>query len=470
MTVLHTAWVLIAVLATVYAVLNLPARLRLVQAAFAANQNELLQLGLSPSGIVAYMVALNIVVVLALDAISLLIFIRRARNWVAMLVSLAFVLQGVDQLLLIGNNPYVMLARSTDVISAGISDLGFGLGVISVFLFPDGRFVPRWSWVAVPALVAGIIFSMILPAAYHSPLPQALGIVSETGFYALGLASLIYRYFSVANAEEREQVKWILFGYGCLVLIWASYGLSLIIWPLQNLSAPRQILRELTGATIMTISGLILAGTFANAIIRHKLWDINFIINRTLVYLPLTGILAGVYTAAVTLLQRLFILFTGGQSMTAYVVATLLIAATFTPLKEVLQKAADRRFKEAPDRTRRLVELTNHVRAVVDIFDVQRMTGKLLDEAMHAFGAQAGAIFLGSKPNLELVHRHGEMRPGDAAVSIPLAVDGRELGVLELAPRPDGKAYSERDRKILEEAAEEVARAMELAPVERMEA
>ncbi len=106
---------------------------------------------------------------------------------------------------------------------------------------------------------------------------------------------------------------------------------------------------------------------------------------------------------------------------------------------------------------------------MVDVFDVQRMTGKFLDEAIRAFGAQAGAIYLGAKPDLELIHQHGQWQPEKSAIRIPLAVDGRELGVLELTARSDGKRYNDRDRRILEEAAAEVARAVELAPMTRIE-
>ena len=81
------------------------------------------------------------------------------------------------------------------------------------------------------------------------------------------------------------------------------------------------------------------------AITRYRLYNIDSLINRALVYIPLTGILAGVYTAGVVLFQRIFVAVTGNTSDAAIVLATLVLASVFTPVKNSLQTFVDKRFK-----------------------------------------------------------------------------------------------------------------------------
>jgi hypothetical protein len=94
-------------------------------------------------------------------------------------------------------------------------------------------------------------------------------------------------------------------------------------------------------------AGCFLPIAAAVAVLRHRLYDIDLIINRALVYIPLTGILGGLYTAGVALFQRLFVALTGDRSDAAIIVTTLVLASMFTPIRNWLQAMVDRRFKPA---------------------------------------------------------------------------------------------------------------------------
>jgi hypothetical protein len=93
------------------------------------------------------------------------------------------------------------------------------------------------------------------------------------------------------------------------------------------------------------IAGCLLPLAAAVAILHHRLYDIDVILNRALVYIPLTAILAGLYAAGVALFQRLFVAVTGDRSDGAVVITTLVLAGLFTPVKNGLQNFVDRRFK-----------------------------------------------------------------------------------------------------------------------------
>src|SRR5207248_2881004 len=109
-------------------------------------------------------------------------------------------------------------------------------------------------------------------------------------------------------------------------------------------------------------------------ILRHRLYDIDVIIRRTLIYVPLTGVVAGLYAGSVALLQKLFVAFTGEKSDAAIVITTLLLAATFTPIKNSLQALVDKRFKEAPDSMKKLKAFSQYVESVAEAVSIEQVS------------------------------------------------------------------------------------------------
>jgi hypothetical protein len=218
--------------------------------------------------------------------------------------------------------------------------------------FPDGRLVSRrWRWVVRLALffsVTGAIYSALRPGEIQNE-----GIVNPLGIEALrpvlGLldtltfalyfpllfasaASLVVR-FSRSGSVERQQIKWL-----------ALAALAIPVWFLTN--APIQavapglflVIDSLVFATVPVAAGI--------AILRYRLYDIDVVINRTLVYGSLTALLAVVYLGGVVTTQAIFRTLTGQeeQPQLAIVVSTLVIAALFNPLRRRVQAFVDRRF------------------------------------------------------------------------------------------------------------------------------
>jgi hypothetical protein len=220
--------------------------------------------------------------------------------------------------------------------------------------FPTGRPPsPRWRWLIVVGLglcaffILFATFSMeVGPSNDTWTVPNPVGLVSRDSFpivpWAVTLlsfaascvASLFVRYRR-AQAVEREQIRWLLYAAGLFFII---YALGFLTSEMKGLVADLWGILLFVGFVTLPLAIMV-------AILRYRLYDIDVIIRKTLVYAVLTALLVLVYFGSVVLLQRLFGRLTGvAQSPLAVVVSTLAIAALFTPLRRRIQDVIDRRF------------------------------------------------------------------------------------------------------------------------------
>ena len=222
--------------------------------------------------------------------------------------------------------------------------------------FPDGRLIARgWRWATGLAVVFGAVatgLAMVRPGDNEARgIPNPLGIESlgegaqalssvfdvlmSAGWLLLGsiaVASLAVR-FRRSRAEERKQLEWFLYAVVLVLLVnTASQIFSAEVLP--------SVVRELL--FVLTLEGLWVA--IGIAILRYRLYGIDILINRTLVYGTLTASLAALYFGVVVVLQMVLDLLSGRQSTLAVVASTLLIAALFNPLRRFIQSFIDRRF------------------------------------------------------------------------------------------------------------------------------
>jgi hypothetical protein len=209
-----------------------------------------------------------------------------------------------------------------------LATMGVGLVIVSIGLSPVGLL---W-YPSLPNLFS-------VSAAYQPVLDAigALGLVLAVTATTVSASSIAVRYRR-AHDEEKAQVRWI----AVAVLFLAAAGLPFVV--------ARYALNMdyATGETMLAIAlaaGCFLPIAAGIAITRYRLYNIDNLINRALVYIPLTGVLGGLYAAAVALFQRIFVAVTGDKSDAAIVLATLVLASLFTPIKNSLQNFVDRRFK-----------------------------------------------------------------------------------------------------------------------------
>jgi hypothetical protein len=151
-----------------------------------------------------------------------------------------------------------------------------------------------------------------------------------------------------ANDTEREQIKWLL--YACAVFLVVYVGGTI------GGVAGTNSLGGYVWGVFFGLSLVMLPAAIGIAVLRYRLYDIEVVINRTLVYLPLTATLIALYYGGVVVLQGLFLTLTGEQSTLAVVASTLLIAALFNPLHRRIQTFIDRRFYRSKYDARKTLE------------------------------------------------------------------------------------------------------------------
>jgi hypothetical protein len=212
------------------------------------------------------------------------------------------------------------------------------------FIFPNGRFVPRWTRWPAGVLVTGTVLLALFPNPPFNieSWPFWRFFYNGLGWLLIGVYAQIYRYVRVSSPAQRQQSKWAFFGFtvalaGYLGWIWID-----TLLPLDRPES--RVLADLVGNAVVLGFMLIIPLSFGVAIFRYRLWDIDIIINRTLVYGTLTGMLVAIYFGGVTLLQGMLRGLTGQESTVAIVASTLTIAVLFNPLRRRIQSLIDRRF------------------------------------------------------------------------------------------------------------------------------
>jgi hypothetical protein len=385
------------------------------------------------------------------------IFWRRSSDWVALLVSFSLVFVGA---FLMGPTEDGITRHHAAWIP--IKDAALLAGIVALvlvlFVFPDGRFVPRWTRFVPIAAGAGF-----LPLSL--PLPEAVfaiaGTVTALGILATGVYAGIYRYRRVSTPVQRQQTKWIAFGLAGIFASIVLWFVTFLAFPVDQ-PRPSRIYFLLIYAPTVVVIGFVLPMSVAIAMLRHRLWDVDIILNRTMVYGPLSGILLGLYIASIRLFQTLFVQFTGQESDISILLSTLVLAGAFMPLRLRLEALAQRYFKEGSDPASGLSVFATQVRSVAELADVGRMTRRLLDETVAAFHAESGAVFLRQGEALRLVQTAGAWKD-DAVIDVPIEHQGVQIGQISLGARHRSREYSPKDREALQDIANATAQVLAVA-------
>jgi hypothetical protein len=305
---------------------------------------------------------------LAFPLVGTLIASRRPNNhigWICLAAGIFWMLANLSS----GYGQYGLLARPGSVpFPAAIGSLGewmwapaLGLlGTYLILLFPDGR-LPSRRW-RLLAWLSGVVIVLMSAgnALTPGPMEDLPGIRNPFGlegypwiadategiillFPVCILASalsLVVRFFR-SGGEEREQIKWLAFAASIVGLV-SSFLIPTILVP--EAAGGTHLLWEnlLEDAMILSFAGIPVA--VGTAILRYRLYEIDIIINRTLVYGSLTATLIALYFGGIVLLQRVFVALTGQKSTLAVVTSTLIIAALFNPLRRSIQSFIDRHF------------------------------------------------------------------------------------------------------------------------------
>jgi len=329
-----------------------------IQQLSAAAVSTLQHVGLSLGDYIAFYLAVILISTLLCYAIATILLWRRSDDWMALLVSLMLMSFGPG---IISNGVRFSQWFGPAVaphVSALFDSINLTILVLVFFLFPDSRFVPRWTrWIMGLQIGFGIFF--VFFPRFTSDLANSIAVVSFLGILFSLVIAQVYRYRRVSTPAQRQQTKWVV--YSLVVSITSVVGLLAIFQPQPgSLLSALDIIANLL-LTLIPIS-------FAVAILRYRLWDIDIIINRTLVYGALTACIVGMYILVVGYLGALF---RTSNNLLISLVATGLVAVLFQPLRELLQRAVNRLLYGQRDEPYRVVSRLG-----------QRLEATLLPEAV----------------------------------------------------------------------------------------
>jgi hypothetical protein len=377
LVLIRLSCILVFALSVVVFGVNLPAQVTSLQDLFQSalaptlsfntdGASSLQALGISESRYVIFTMALLVAAALASFLVSGLILWRRADDRVALLGAAMLLSVGVVGPTAVTGTfgalvpawPWHLFSQCLIFIAA----LSFPLFFL---LFPSGSFVPRWTRWLLTGILPLAFFYAFFPHVLFSSSLSFIRTAAVVGLSLCLAVAQVYRYLQVSSPRERQQTKWVSLGViGGLVI--NSLG-DISLWFLASLH-----LTAATHALFFTpvTAFFVLLGPFyvGMAITRSRLWSIDLIIRRTLIYGLLTATLLVIYLVLVFGGQYLLANLLGPGNAVVLVVSTLIVAALFEPLRQRVQQIVDRRFYRSKyDATRILADFSETLRQEVDL-------------------------------------------------------------------------------------------------------
>jgi hypothetical protein len=276
-----------------------------------ADQAVLSGLGLTASSYAWYLLIIGLSIFTASLIAAGVISIQRSDDWMVMVVTVYFVttaaaLFRIPNALAVGQPVF-------DWTSYILEQASWRALALILFVFPDGRFVPRWvKWLAYIWIAHFALEIILFP---NSPLvmrtwPDGMGILLQVGFYAVGLFAQVHRYRNVSDPVQRQQTRWVVDAFVLVVVVYALVELITLGIPALQV---RGIGYLLTNGIKAVVGFLFLAipAAFIFSSMRYRLWELDFLVNRTLIYGMALLALAGAYLGTMTLLVRAQAFFRG---------------------------------------------------------------------------------------------------------------------------------------------------------------
>ncbi|MBV9324528.1 MAG: hypothetical protein JO352_12145 [Chloroflexi bacterium] len=397
-------------------------------------------------------------------AVASIILWQRSDDWLALHVAAAlagFVVWVIPALQSLAEtpSPWQLPARLAQA-------LGMSSTVAFLYVFPDGRFVPSWTRALMLPLGLSTLAWLLAPnSMFDLSNPFRLSLPSFVylmGWWASGLAAQSYRYARVATPVQRQQMLAILAAAVVGIALYVVLCICQLVLAMFQDALWAADLLDLLGVPLFLLTILAIPIAFAIAIFRFRLWDIELLVNRALVYGALTAIVAGLYPTTLGFFQRLFVAVTGDHSEAAVVVSTLLMASLLTPLKTWLQSVVDSYMRQSVDHVAALQAFARHMQDVVDVLDVEAITREALEQAVSALHATGGAVYLRRDRHFQPTYVSGEWSQIEGIANW-LESNGFRYGWMVLGPPRDGIEYTAQQQQMFADTVALVARVLGVA-------
>ena len=368
--------------------------------------------------------------------VGIFLFGRRPGEPVAVLASLMLITVGI------GFTAPVVLLPALDpawhVPATVLQAVMFGSVVLFLYLFPNGRFTPAWTRYAALAWAVYAAAWLLWPQLNPHRSTAVWPVLAWVGWVASGLVAQVQRYRGPATAEERQQAKWVIAGF-----VAANIGLLIIAAGEIGGGTPGALRSLARGQTaLLGLSTLLIPLTVTISLLRYRLWDIDFYINRSLVYGGLTALVISAY---VLLVGGLSTLFQAQNSLLVSLLVTGLIAVLFQPLRAHLQGGVNRlMFGERDNPYGLLADLGRQIR---DAGLPEESLGAITSSLCTQLKLPYAAIELATTNGRRRVASCGSAQEGE---SWPLLHQGEVVGWLVAAPRAPEQRFGAKERQLLE--------------------
>ncbi|QOR67136.1 sensor histidine kinase [Cytobacillus suaedae] len=391
-------------------------------------------IGLNENLYALFYTVLDSVFIISFLIAAIIIFLKRGHGIMGLLGTLLLVSFGIPFPSLMSvaaeNNPLLM-----NIINA-MSYIGWTSLCVFFLLFPNGRFIPKWSvWTLIPI---GIIFSLSL----FENIPTWVTFARLAVVFIFLLAVQIYRFRKISSPTERQQTKWVV--YGLTVSLTGFLGLVFI--PLlynPNIFQEGSTLYFMIFNSFINLLMLIIPMTLTYALLRRRLWDIDPLLNRTLLYGVMSLCVVGIYIVVVWYLSNLF---HTSNSMIISIVATSIVAVSFSPLKEKVQQLIVRKMYGVQENPFFVLALLG--KKIQESKTPEQVLDQVVRTLIEALRLPYAAVKIIKNKDSVVLAESGVS--GGECEQLPISYRGEKLGYLVLAHRSPGEAFTKSDEKLWE--------------------
>jgi signal transduction histidine kinase len=402
--------------------------------------------GPPPAVFAGYEMGLFVLSVLVFEGVGALLVWHRSGARMALLSALALVTFPV----------YVAPPSRIDHLAPPWSWVGLGLSctgiialILAIYLVPDGRFVPHWTrWLILPYLPILAAHQFLSGTSWdYATGPGLLAFLGTMIGIGPALIVMLYRYLRISTPVQRRQTAWLIWG---VVLAVSMVLLTELVVRLLPATLEHNLVARAAADTARVAAALLVPVAIAFAIARHRLWAIDLLLNRTLVYGMLTGIVIGLYVLVVGALSTAL---AGHGIVFVSLVATGLVALVFNPLRERLQASVNRLlYGERDDPYLLLSRLGQRLE---ETLTPDAVLPTLVEMVARALKLPFVAIALPSDRGMAVVASHGT--PVPSPLVLPLVYRQELVGQLLVAPRPGSDSLSAADRRVFSDLTRQAA-------------